>query len=87
LRRLRKVQERAKKKFQFIRNAAIAHRDPNALTQYRAIRDLNVTDVWEIAAEFFAEIENFIRVQTRIMEAGNTLESHLRQWSAGSTSR
>ena len=83
LRRLRKVQERAKKKFQFIRNAAIAHRDPNALVQYRAIRDLNVKDVWDIAAEFFAEIEKFIGIQARIMIAGNTPQSHLRQWSAG----
>jgi hypothetical protein len=82
LRMLRKIQERAKKKFSFIRNAAIAHRDPNALVQYRAIRDLNVQDVWDIAAEFFAEVENFMSVLTRLMTAGNTLPSYLRQWSA-----
>lgn len=82
LRRLRKIQERAQKKFSFIRNAAIAHRDPNALTQYRAIRDLNVKEVWDIAAEFFAEIESFMGTHTRLMLAGNTLDSYLRQWSA-----
>lgn len=83
LRRLRKIQERAKKEFTDIRNTAIAHRDPNALKQYRAIRDLNVRDVWNIAMEFFSEINRFISVLTRLMHAGNNLDSYLRQWSAG----
>jgi hypothetical protein len=38
--------------------------------------------VWNIAAEFYAEIGNFISLLTRLMEAGNTLQSYLRQWSA-----
>jgi hypothetical protein len=83
LRRLRKVQERAKKEFAFIRNAAIAHRDPNALVQYRAIRDLRVDEVMKVAEEFYGEIGVFIRIQTRLFIAGNAPESRLRQWAAG----
>ncbi|HJS45723.1 MAG TPA: hypothetical protein VJ753_04910 [Rhizomicrobium sp.] len=84
LRKLRKVQEKAKKNFHFIRNAAIAHRDPNALVQYRAIRDLNVKHVWDVGAEFFVAIEGLINVLTKLMAAGNTPESFLRQWAAAS---
>ena len=82
LKNLRKIRDKTTKKFSSIRNSAIAHRDKSALVQYRAIRDLNVQDVWDIAAEFFAGIEVFMSVLTRLMIAGDTLEAHLRQWSA-----
>jgi hypothetical protein len=82
LRALRIVQRKANKNFSFIRNAAIAHRDRNALVQYRAIRDLKVDEVMAIGMEFFAAAENFIDLLTRLMLAGNTLPSFLKQWSA-----
>jgi hypothetical protein len=82
LRALRVVQRKAKKKFSFIRNAAIAHRDPNALVQYRAIRNLNVEDVMAIGMEFFGAAEKFINLLTRLMLAGNTMPSYLKQWTA-----
>jgi hypothetical protein len=82
LRELRVVQRKANKKFSFVRNAAIAHRDPNALVQYRAIRNLNVHEVMELGVEFFAAAERFINLLTRLMKAGNTLDSYVRQWSA-----
>ena len=78
---LRLIQRKAQKQFSFIRNTAIAHRDPNALTQYRAIRDLNVDSVLEIAVEFFGAVEKFIAIQTKILLAGNSLQSFLNQWS------
>jgi hypothetical protein len=83
LRRLRKIQEKATTKFTSVRNAAIAHRDPDALIQYRAIRDLDVQKVMGVAIEFFDEVGTFISVLTRLMVGGNTLPSYLRQWSAG----
>src|SRR5258708_31820080 len=82
LRALRIIQRKATKEFVFIRNAAIAHRDPNALVQYRAIRDLKVDEVMAIGMEFFGAVENFIGALTRLMHAGNTLPSFLKQWSA-----
>lgn len=82
LRALRIIQRKANKQFSFIRNSAIAHRDPNALVQYRAIRDLNVDQVIAIGMEFFAAANKFVDVLTRLMLAGNTLPSFLKQWSA-----
>jgi hypothetical protein len=82
LRALRLVQRKANNKFSFVRNAAIAHRDPNALVQYRAIRDLKVEDVMAVGVEFFAAVEKFLNVLVRIMAAGNNMASHLRQWSS-----
>jgi hypothetical protein len=82
LRALRIVQRKANKQFSFIRNTAIGHRDPNALVQYRAIRDLRVDEVMAIGIEFFTEANRFTNVLMRLMSAGNTLPSFLRQWSA-----
>jgi hypothetical protein len=82
LRTLRIVQRKANKQFSFVRNAAIAHRDPNALVQYRAIRDLNVGAVMELSVEFFAAVEKFVHVQTKLLTAGNNLQSFFNQWSA-----
>jgi hypothetical protein len=81
LRNLRLVQRKVTKNFSFVRNATIAHRDPNALAQYRAIRDLNIDEVMAIAVEFFAAVEQFIAVLTQIMLAGNSLQSYVRQWA------
>ena len=50
------------------------------MAQYRAIRDLNINEVMEIAVEFFAAVEQFIVALTQIMLAGNSLQSYLRQW-------
>lgn len=80
LRRLRLVQRKVTKKFTFVRNATIGHRDPDALAQYRAIRDLNIGEVMEIAVEFFAAVEQFVTALTKIMQTGNSLQSYLRQW-------
>jgi hypothetical protein len=85
LRSLRVTQRKAAKQFSFIRNAAIAHRDPNALVQYRAIRNLKVEEVMAIGVEFFAVAEKFTNLLTRLMNAGNTLPSFVNQWSAATS--
>ncbi len=80
LRTLRVIQRKANKQFRFVRNAAIAHRDPNALVQYRAIRDLNVDGVMTLAVEFFGAVDKFVGVQTKLLLAANTIPSFLNQW-------
>ncbi|HEX3936880.1 MAG TPA: hypothetical protein VHX43_05180 [Xanthobacteraceae bacterium] len=82
LRALRVIQRKANKQFSFVRNTVIGHRDPNALVQYRAIRDLKVEEVMMIGMEFFTEANKFINVLTRVMLAGNSMPSFLSQWSA-----
>ncbi|MDO8399001.1 MAG: hypothetical protein Q7T45_14385 [Bradyrhizobium sp.] len=82
LRDLRLVQRKARKQFAFIRNVAIAHRDPNALIQYRAIRDLDVNAVFALATEFFGVVEKFVGIQTKLLAATDNLPSLLNQWAA-----
>lgn len=86
LRALRLVQRKVTKNYSFVRNATIGHRDPNALAQYRAIRDLDVDEVFEIGAEFFEAVRRFVKVQTQIISAGSTIQSYLRQWAESENS-
>jgi hypothetical protein len=85
LRALRLVQRKISKKYAFVRNTAIAHRDPNAIVQYRAIRDLSTEHVFEIAAEFYLASEKFMAVLTKLMLEGSTLPALLRQWTPDKT--
>lgn len=80
LRSLRTVQRKILKEFGFVRNAAIAHRDPNALVQYRAIRDLNTDRVFELAVEFHQALDKFLPILSSLMLESSTLPSLLRQW-------
>jgi hypothetical protein len=84
LRGLRSVQEKASYEFRFIRNAAIAHRDPDALLQYRAIRDLDVQRVLAVGAEFYTALAAFLTVLIKLMMTGKSLPSLARQWSSAS---
>jgi hypothetical protein len=80
LKSLRIVQNKIRKKYRFTRNASIAHRDANALLQYRSIRDLKVDDVMAIAVEFYSAAEQFMIVLPKLMIASSTLPALLRQW-------
>jgi hypothetical protein len=80
LRTLRLVQRKIAREYGFIRNAAIAHRDPNALVQYRAIRDLDVDKVFAMTIEFFQAVERFMPVLTSLMLESGTWPALLRQW-------
>lgn len=71
LRSVRKVQEKAKKAFGDLRNATIAHRDPNALLQSQAIQNIDTKEVLKIAMEFYEGAEKFISIVPKlIIEAG-----------------
>jgi hypothetical protein len=80
LRALRLVQRKIAREYKFIRNAAIAHRDPNALVQYRAIRDLDVEKVFATTIEFFDAVGKFMPVLTSLLLESATLPALLRQW-------
>lgn len=79
---LRQVQGKLKRQFGNVRNMAIGHRDPDALIQYRLIRDLREDDVMAIAIEFYAASRKFLDVLTQLLLASSTLPALLRQWSA-----
>src|SRR5438270_12927151 len=73
LRALRLVQRKISREYKFVRNAAIAHRDPNALIQYRAIRDLDIEEVLATAAEFYQALDKFIPVLTSLVRESAVL--------------
>lgn len=81
LRRLRKIKERVGKDYTFVRNVAIAHRDPDVLAQYRAIRDLDTDKLYEITAEFFRAVEQFVAAHIKLMHASSSIASVLAQWT------
>ncbi|MEO1246556.1 MAG: hypothetical protein AAFX56_12835 [Pseudomonadota bacterium] len=79
LRNLRKTQHRARKAMHKIRNSTIAHRDPDALMQYRVIRDIDSTAVLELVTEFYESARSFIAVVPRLIASGSNLPSLVRQ--------
>jgi hypothetical protein len=81
LREVRAVQNKARKEFSVLRNATIAHRDPNALLQYRAIRNLKVEAVFSIAGEFYLAAGRFIQLVPRLMLESSTIPALLRQYA------
>lgn len=62
LRAVRLVQRKAQKEFAFLRNATIAHRDPDAVAQYNAIMSLDEMKVMALATEFYAGADAFVNL-------------------------
>lgn len=79
LRAVRKVQSKARKKLGFVRNSTIAHRDPDALVQYRSIRNLRPEEVLGLAAEFYQAADRLIGVIPALVGHSSTLEALFRQ--------
>ena len=80
LRIVRNVQRKVRKTFGSLRNSTIAHRDADALAQYRAIRDINIDEVFTVAGEFYSGAERFINVLPKLLAESSTLHSLLSQW-------
>ena len=67
LRDVRNVQRKAQKEFAFLRNATIAHRDPDALAQYNAIVGLDEMKVIALATDFYAGANAFINLMPKLI--------------------
>lgn len=80
LREIRVVQEKARKEFLPIRNATIAHRDPDALLQYRSIRNLKMEVVLTIAVEFYSAAKRFLDLVPKLMLESSSMPALLRQY-------
>ena len=81
LRAIRKVQRKAESEFEFLRNATIAHRDPDGIRQYKAITELDETKVLKLAAEFYIAADAFISLLPKIILQSSKLPSLLAQFS------
>lgn len=67
LRLIRTAQQKAQKQFASLRHSTIAHRDADALTQYRKITELDSLAIVQTAAEFYAGTHAFMDVMPRLI--------------------
>lgn len=75
LRSVRRSQSRAQRQFAYLRNATIAHRDPDAVRQYRDILEIDGLEVTKVAAEFYEGTSRFMDVLPRLL-------AHMSTWPA-----
>ncbi len=81
LRAIRRVQKKAESEFEFLRNATIAHRDPDGIAQYKAITELDEMKVLNLAAEFYVAADEFISLLPNIVQQSSRLPRLLAQFS------
>lgn len=74
MRAIRKAQSRAQRQFAYLRNSTIAHRDPDAIRQYRDIVEIDGLEVTKIAADFYAGTGKFIEMIPRLLLHLSTLQ-------------
>lgn len=79
LRAVRSAQQKAQKQFSFLRNATIAHRDQDALLQYRSITQINEIEVLRIASEFYDGTRLFLNVLPSLIQEAGTWPGLLNQ--------
>lgn len=69
LRAVRSAQKRAQKQFAALRHSTIAHRDADAIAQYRNISELDSLAIVRTAAEFYSGTQAFMDVMPRLLTA------------------
>jgi len=84
MRAVRNAQQRAQKQFAFLRNGTIAHRDADALLQYRSITQIDETEVLRIAGEFYDGTRLFINIMPSLALQVGTWPGLLNQLKAHS---
>jgi hypothetical protein len=85
MRTIRNAQQRAQKQFAFLRNATIAHRDADALLQYRSITHIDELEVIRIAGEFYEGTRLFLNILPTLVLQVGTWPGLLNQLRARST--
>jgi hypothetical protein len=87
MRLIRAAQQKAQREFAFLRNSTIAHRDADALLQYRSIMEIDEIAVMRLAAEFFEASRMFHSVLPRVTVEVGTMPGLLRQVSSHRSNR
>jgi hypothetical protein len=82
LRTIRKAQSQAQHQFAYLRHSTIAHRDPDAIQQYRDIIEIDELEVIRIAVEFYVGAQKFIHVIPCLLVHLSTLDGLLGQIDA-----
>lgn len=84
MRVIRKAQSRAQRQFAYLRNSTIAHRDPDAIRQYRDIVEIDGLEVTKIAADFYGGTSKFIEMIPRLLTQLSTWQGMIGQLTAQS---
>jgi|EndMetStandDraft_4_1072995.scaffolds.fasta_scaffold175761_2 hypothetical protein len=82
MRSIRKAQAQAQRQFANLRNSTIAHRDPDALKQYRDIVALDGLEITRIVADFYTGTSKFIAMIPRLLRHLGTWHGLLAQMQA-----
>lgn len=80
LRAMKKAQNKARKLLSHIRHSTIAHRDPNALYQYKTIVGLNTIQSLKILASFYEAVNLFNKALPKLMLEASQPMSLLKQY-------
>lgn len=79
LREMNKAQTKAKKLLSKIRHSTIAHRDADALLQYRTIVGIDTTEALKVLATFYESIDLFNKALPKLMLASSHPMALLKQ--------
>jgi hypothetical protein len=67
LRAVRTAQQKAQKQFSALRDSTIAHRDGDAIGQYRAITSIDSLEIINTGLEFYSGVGKFMGVMPRLI--------------------
>ncbi len=87
MRAIRKAQLRARRQFAYLRNSTIAHRDSDAIRQYRDIVEIDGLEVMKTAADFYAGTGKFIEMIPRLLVHLSTWQGMIGQLKSQPCSR
>jgi hypothetical protein len=82
MRTVRKAQTRAQRLFAYLRNSTIAHRDADALRQYRDITEIDSLEVTKVAVDFYAGTNKFIEMIPKLLAQMTTWQGMIGQMVA-----
>jgi hypothetical protein len=87
LEEVRLLQKKAQSEFSQLRNSTIAHRDADALKQYRDIRLIEPLEIGRVAAEFYSGIHELTSALLELISHMGSMKSILGQWMSAERRR
>lgn len=67
MRTIRAAQQKAQKQFEHLRHSTIAHRDSDAILQYRSIKQIDGLKVVRTSVEFYKGVHAFMAVMPKVL--------------------
>ena len=80
-RKINKAHLKAKQLLTYTRNATIAHRDADAMLQYKIISNLDLMETMKVAVSFYEGADLFIQTLPKLMLEAGSIQSLMKQYS------